>query len=125
MNTASFKDGPAQGVALSLARTPILLRVVSDPGGSFDALDLLTDVCEDEEVPYLYVLTGTPSTAFVDGVRNGRRFGERRSLATYAYSEVQPGRDVMSDNAKWTAWCLDHRDAMTPEWAKGKTEMPE
>ena len=42
----------------------------------------------------------------VDGVRNGRRFGEWRTIKTYELVADAPPQEVLRDTAKWQEWCL-------------------
>lgn len=53
-------DGPANGVSLDLMRAPIMLRVVRDRAGNWDALDQLADEPKRGETIFLYRMVGNP-----------------------------------------------------------------
>lgn len=114
--SANFRDGPASGTILQLQRTPVLLRAVQDQkSGEWDALDQLDDAAKPTEKIVVYVLVRQPTTAFVDGVKGGRRCGWRMSIAEYFVLAEQPDDATMRDNAKWREWCGTQP---MPEWAK-------
>jgi len=121
----TFIDGPAKGEVLSLARSPILLRVVN-VGDHFDALDQLDDLASSNESITVYRLTAEPSVCFIDGrdPKTGRRWGVRLSVGTYAVLPEQPDDATLRDNQKWRAWCVAKMDLLMPEWAKTKAVMP-
>lgn len=107
----SFIDGPAAGIALTLRRAPVFLRVVRSPGGDWDALDMLDDEPKPRESVTVYVLTGRPAAACVDGRdrKTGRRFGHRCAIARYRVVDPQPGDEQVRDTAAWRAWCESQR----------------
>ncbi len=113
--STNFRDGPASGTILELQRNPVLLRAVQDQSGKWDALDQLDDEAKPSERIAVYVLVRQPTTAFVDGVRGGRRCGWRMSIAEYVFLTEQPDDATMRDNSKWREWC---RAQPMPEWAK-------
>lgn len=103
-----FENGPADGVLLSLRRSPALLRVVQDTEGRWDALDLLDDKPEAGETLYVYRLasaTGWCHIDFRDG--RGRRVGRGEQIATYQFVEDQPDQKTMRDTASWQAWARE------------------
>lgn len=104
---SDFLDGPAAGVSLSLRRSPLLLRVVCTSNGDpkWDALDQLSDTPAAGEDIYVYRKVKDDGTVHIDGVRNGKRFGQWLSMATYAVVREQPDDATMRDTAQWRAWC--------------------
>jgi hypothetical protein len=104
----SFHNGPAHGVNLSLERAPFFLRVTHCyEGGNdlWDALNCLEDRASDHESLYLYRIQPIRMVfAFMDGTRNGRRYGWRTIITSYDYVPVQPDDRQMRDNKLWLAW---------------------
>lgn len=102
----SFRFPACRGKGLMLARTPKYLRFVFDiKANTFDALDQL----DDKPKPGEKIVAGikmNEGSVHVDGVRNGRRFGEWYATASYDACEVQPDAETIRDAAKWQAWCL-------------------
>lgn len=101
----TFKGGPAEGQSLCLKRAPILLRVVRDSTGNWDALDRLDDMPRLDERIYAYVRDGTPGWVHIDGTRGGRRYGETLLSASYYFCEKQPSDEVARNTASWREWC--------------------
>lgn len=101
-----FLDGPAVLVNLSLARSPVFLRVVQNAAGEFDALDQLDDVAADDEQIVAYRLAGVPSVAFIDYTSKGRRYGKQVRMAKYRVVAEQPDDTTMRDTAAWRDWCV-------------------
>lgn len=115
---ANFTNGPAGTTILQLRRYPVMLRVVCGPAG-IDALDQLDDQAEPDERIYVYRLMERPASCHIDGVRNGRRFGEWTKIARYeVLPDGAPDDAVLRDNEKWMAWCNDNFAKLCPEWAK-------
>lgn len=95
--------------SLNLARQPKYLRFVckqvSSCARKWDALDQLDDVAEEGE--YIFAAKKTDSTSVhIDGVRDGRRFGEWHETATYTPIKDQPEQELLADNDRWREWCL-------------------
>lgn len=115
----SFADGPAAGKTLTLARAPVFLRVVVKPSGETDALDLLDDVPEADEVIHAYRLDlDSRGTCHVDRTdpKTRRRVGEWYRTATYRLIAQQPAEGVMRFNERWTEWCQEeHRRTQQPK----------
>lgn len=98
----TFLDGPAAGVALTIRRTPRLLRVVRSWTGRWDALDQLGDEPKPWEEITVYRLVGVTGIAC-------RRSGRGRGcfpMATYRVVEPQPAADQVRDTAAWREWAL-------------------
>lgn len=111
-----FIDGPAKAKVLTLARTPLMLRVVI-ARGQVDALDQPGDTPEPDEAVYVYIMRGRPTSAFVDGRRNGKRYGYRDEIATYRhFPEIVP-EATLRDNAAWSSWCHANADRLMAMWA--------
>ncbi len=107
-----FVGGPADGVTLSLGRSPLslgrsplYLRVVQD-GAEFDALDQLDDEPRAGETMTVYRRDGEPTTVHVlySGRRDGKR-GEWLRVWTYTVLEHQPEDPVMRNADTWRQWC--------------------
>lgn len=102
----AFEGGPAAGQKLWLRRSPLLLRVVLNRFAekpAFDALDLLTDRPEPNELVYAYRLVKRDGHMHICARGKGARSGFME-IATYAYLDEQPPADVLRNNAKWAAW---------------------
>lgn len=109
MFMVSFIDGPGLGHGLTLARAPLFLRLVVAPAGERDALDQLNDEAKPDEAIFAYRLKGEYGTLHVDRVDpiTKRRVGDWYHTARYALCAEQPDYDVLSDTAKWQAWCVE------------------
>lgn len=111
--TTVFFSHPLCRTSLLLARTPRFLRFAcTDVGGDrkWDALDQLDDEAADGE--YLFAAEyESAGCVHIDGMRDGKRFGEWRRTVTYDPVGPQPPQDVMRDNAKWRAWCEQVQNA--------------
>ena len=92
----TFLDGPAQGEALQLKRTPVYLRVVQN-GPVFDALDQLGDEPEETELIYVYQITG-PVQAWTLTPQG------RIPVATYRHVQPQPHDQQVRLTHCWRAW---------------------
>lgn len=94
-------DGPAAGQVLLLQRAPVFLRVVLDPAGKFDALDLLDDEPAANETIFVYRLVAhSRRSAHINMGRKGcgwYRGGDYRLT-------VQPGDAITRDRAAWQSW---------------------
>jgi hypothetical protein len=102
--STTFLDGPAKGANLSLSRSPLFLRVVVDPSGAVDALDLLSDTPRPAEAVHVYRLVEHVGDAIV--CSRGRDGGCRHvSIAKYQLHPVQPTDEEARDNDRWAEWC--------------------
>lgn len=101
---SKFHQGPADGEMLMISRAPRFLRVVVGPNNKIDALDLLEDTPAPEEEIHIYEIQTEPITAFVDGTKNGRRFGRAVQIADYAYFPEQPADHEVRTTEAWQAW---------------------
>jgi hypothetical protein len=118
---STFFGGRAEGVNLSLRRSPWLLRVVEDSKGQFDALDQLDDAPKPHEKIYVYKRVSEVMEGFIDGVDSrGRRTGSSFSSATYKYlgDDMQPDDGVMRDAARWQEWCQENGPKIWPNLVK-------
>ena len=102
-----FIDGPAEGQALELRRTPVMLRVVHHGlTGEWDALDLLEDVAEPAETIHVYRLRGEVSSYHVLCAQRSRS----RFINQASYGYLGPVADeLVRDNAAWVRWCEGNR----------------
>lgn len=105
--TTKFLDGPAAGVELSLGRTPVMLRVVQNRAGVWDALDQLNDEPKPQEKIYVYrVVPGTQSGMVHVQYSTGRgRRGQWMQGADYTALLEQPADEDVRTNDRWRAWC--------------------
>lgn len=106
MKICSFKNGPALGRNLMLARAPALLRVVRTAAGEWDALDRREDVPLVGEVVFVYVLTEVCGQVHLN---MGRKKGSGTGwywLVSYHLYLPQPAEADWRDTAPWRAWCL-------------------
>jgi hypothetical protein len=103
----TFTDGPAKQVRLELQRSPIFLRVVQAPDGTWDALDQVSDQPRPHEKIYVYELDGEPGHVHVQ--RRGQR-GRSCSWMMFANYRLlvgdQPVDDVLRNNSLWQAWAV-------------------
>lgn len=100
----TFEGGPANGKSLLLKRSPILLRVVEDRKGKIDALDLIDDKPEPDETVTVYRIVKRLGASFVDGVKNGKRWGGRFEVARYRINKLQPPIKIARDKEAWQKW---------------------
>lgn len=102
-----FVSGPATGIVLDLRRSPLFLRVVQSPDGSWDALDQPDDSPGDTESITVYHRTEKPAWIHVyfsdGGVRKGRWIVSVR----YEVHEVQPADGVLRDRTAWRSFCIE------------------
>lgn len=100
---------------LELRRTPLFLRFVRTSHGAcrrgWDALDQLEDEVAPGEIVIVARLVRR-GVMFVDGTRNGRRFGRQLPTATYEPLADQPPPEVARYNARWRKWC-EQQQALT------------
>ena len=114
-----FIDGAAVGVELSLRRAPILLRVVRNRAGNWDALDQPNDQATVSESIFVYRLVAEPTW-----IRVCARGKGGKDLRGYWWSGdyeqlcEQPSDAVMRDNNVWATWCEANQDRFMPDWAK-------
>lgn len=108
-----FIDGPAAGQALSLARAPLLLRVVCSAKGDWDALDQLGDTPKPGETIHVYRRESHKGSYFWDGRgKGGRRTGGFSQIATYRHLPDQPGDQHTRDTAAWRSWCEANKELL-------------
>lgn len=98
-----FLDGPAQGHMLSLARSPMFLRVVINDRGEVDALDQRDDAVAANETAYVYRLDEEYGVGFACTRGKGCK---RIAMAAYSLHVTQPNQDVLRDNQTWQAWAM-------------------
>ena len=108
----TFVDGPAKGVQLELARTPIVLRVVR--GRVWDALDQVDDVVRAGEQVFVYRLVGEASVYHISCRPRSRSRWVYK--AKYEFLDPQPAFDQIRTTAAWRQWCETVRDAMMEAW---------
>lgn len=98
-----FLDGPAVDVVLGLRRAPLLLRVVQDRLGNWDALDQLEDEPKHGETVSVYVRVAGPWKARIN---RGRRAGGCVWLegGEYRHLEPQPAVEILRRNGAWRDW---------------------
>jgi hypothetical protein len=103
----TFLDGPAKDAVLMLKRSPLLLRVVRDPRGEWDALDQLDDTPRAEESIAVYARRGEAGSVHI--CSRGRRGAGSGwfSAATYLHVAAPPPEAVLRDTARWREWCQD------------------
>lgn len=95
-----FLDGPAEGQVLALRRAPLLLRVVRDQAGEFDALDQLEDEPREGEAITVYRRIGEAARVHLK-MRKGSGWYQ---LAEYRVLPVQPLDQVARRREGWQAW---------------------
>ncbi len=113
-----FLDGPAAGQVLTLQRAPVLLRVVQNRKGDWDALDQLSDTPAADETIHVYRIEGVPTRMHVSGrtgPKGGRRFGAWYACAEYRLLPFQPTDEQARTNEAWAAWCDSVKDRVLSE----------
>lgn len=103
---STFVQGPAHDKELVLHRAPIYLRVVVGAGGKIDALDLLEDEPERDEVVHVYRRRGTANVMFACSRRG--RGGGRYEYGVYEWLSGVDG-EPLRETAAWRAW-VDAQD---------------
>lgn len=102
--TTRFVGGPADGVELTLGRTPLFLRLVREETIVSDwlwhALDRVDDQPKSTETVYVYRWAG-----------DGR----------YEFYDAKAGREVLADTARWREWCVAEREM--ERMAEAKVEL--
>lgn len=110
-----FMDGPAAGATLMLRRRPlpVFLRIVVDPKGKVDALDMLDDEADELETIHVYIRVGK-----ADGwmhLNMGRKAGGGIfSTGEYTFYST-PADELVRENSAWKEWTL-------AEWEKVKNQ---
>ena len=112
-----FLDGLAIGVGISLARAPLMLRLVRSPDGKWDALDQLDDEAREDEEIFVYRASSKPAAMFVDKTIGGRRVGERAQCLEYR-EWPHPGDEHVRITATWSDWCDKNKELLM----KGRTD---
>lgn len=99
---------------LMVDRAPTYLRLTCENIGKadrrWDALDQPDDIPRSDEM-IIAARKMFTTAVHVDGVRDGKRFGEWRLTAEYEPCDPQPSEEIMRDNAKWQQWCQETYDA--------------
>lgn len=109
LHRCSFIDGPAVGVFLQLQRGPMMLRLVQNAKGEWDALDLLTDKPRKDETVHVYRATGQGTTVHIKAARR-KDSGWFRMLE---YREwPNPGDEHLRTMEAWHKWCDENREAL-------------
>lgn len=96
---AQIKDGPAQGLSFTIARSPTFLRIVKDQTtGEWDCLDQLHDVATDSEDVYVYRQTSWSHVRAVEKDKSG-------FYTTYQEIPINTATSRrLKNNRKWRAW---------------------
>lgn len=123
-----FLDGPAEGLQLSLTRTPLFLRVCHD-ADAWDALDMLDDEPGDDETLYAYRRVGKPTSMHIDYTDKVTRRRAAKWLLAAEYRVVpdQPSAMTMRDSDLWRQWCTDRQQqeiAAREQAANGTRQEP-
>jgi hypothetical protein len=113
-----FIDGPAAGVQLQLRRAPLMLRVVQNAQGKWDALDQPTDDANADEKIFVYRLTEKPTTYHLLVRGKNRGAGGWFMDGTYRLLVPQPDDVDVRLNGAWDRWCDLNKEHLVPAWAK-------
>jgi hypothetical protein len=110
----NFLDGPAKGVRLVLSRAPIMLRVVQDKDGKWDALDKVDDVAAHDEKIFVYQLERAGPTVFIDvrDSKTGKRTGGMFAAGEYKFLPDQPKDAEIRTRKAWEKWCNDNKERL-------------
>lgn len=113
-----FSGGLAHGVTIDMRRAPLLLRVVMDLTGRFDALDQPEDTPNRTETIVLYRLKCKPVGAHICIRGKNRAAGGWWEYGDYELAPLQPSDEILRDSAKYGEWCDANAEALIPDWAK-------
>lgn len=97
-------DGPGQGRHLLLRRAPLLLRIVHDDAGNWDACDLLGDEPDGQEAILVYYLASRRGAVHIDFTWF--------PIADYRLFAELPDDATLRDTERWRAWALAHADTV-------------
>lgn len=97
----TFISGPAAGQCLLLRRSPLLLRVVQNQAGKWDALDLLSDCPQPGETVFVYKAVSSEGAIHLRMSGGGSGWYER---TVYEFVEPQPDQATLSSTKKWQDW---------------------
>lgn len=115
-----FKDGPAAGVTLSChGRTPLMLRVVQNSRGEWDALNEIEDTPKPDERIYVYIIASPPGWMHVSYRPRSRSYSG--STSEYKLWPEQPAEAHVRGNKAWQAWCAANHGAIIPRLPAGIT----
>jgi hypothetical protein len=107
----SFADGPVAGATLELRRAPALLRVVIDPAGGVDALDLLEDVPRLDEAIVVYRRLARPGgLVHVNRSRSAGGCAWYQRVSYGLLEGPQPEDEAVRGATAWRAWAIEHRN---------------
>lgn len=116
LNRCSFVDGPAVGTLLQLQRAPLMLRLVQDAKGEWDALDLLTDKPQEDETIHVYRATG-------GGTRIHIKAASRKDSGWFQMLEYRewpnPGDEHLRTTKAWHEWCDANKEILDAGQANG------
>lgn len=99
-----FIGGPADKRMIGpFSPAPVMLRVVRDAEGNWDALNEPDDTPKPQEQVFVYRLNSIPRTGHASCRPRSKSFWW--SAADYVYHDVQPDRAVLADTERWRAWC--------------------
>lgn len=107
----TFLDGPAAGIALELTRAPLLLRVVVNKAGQWDALDQLEDQPRPGETIHVYQQASFDGRVHLYRRGKGARSGWL-TIASYRLFPRQPADQEIRTTAAWRAWTTEQ---VTPD----------
>jgi len=117
-----FVNGPAIGVLLTLERIPLMLRVVVDEEGKWDALNEVDDEVKPGETVHVYRACGEPDQVHIDKVEHGRRCGEWSQMLDYSHWP-NPGAVHTQRTEDWCHWTDANKARLIAgERQCGKTE---
>jgi hypothetical protein len=92
---------------IELDRMCIYLRftIRGTDGNTLDALNEISDTVEAGEYIIPAKIDGRIGTMHIDGVRDGRRFAEWKTFATYKPIDCPLTQEQLADNEQWAVWC--------------------
>lgn len=110
-----FTDGPAAGVCLQLRRAPVMLRMVRDRAGKWDALNELDDEVRAGEEVFLYIVESVSSYHLKSSMRGASGWWYSGS---YRQFPEQVDREIRRNNRRWRDWCDENQGRITEQYRR-------
>ena len=118
----NFIDGPAAGVTLVLGRAVLMLRVVQNSKGEWDALDQLNDKPRKDEQIHVYRFCGQAGRPY--HIRSSKK-GMSGWWTHMTYEEwPNPGDEHLRTTKAWHQWCDDNKEELCKDRNVREPENP-
>lgn len=107
-----FVDGPAAAVNLMTRRAPIVLRVVQNSKGNWDALDQLDDEPGPDEKIYVYQLHEPPTSMHLCCRGKSKGASGWYQIGKYYFLSEQPADEHLRTRQAWSNWCDANKERL-------------